>query len=182
MLAGRIGGLRCGSPLFDWQWLRVEMPVILYHPPSHGRGMPEGQGVGRRRKRAKPTSGATRHLLPEEGGSIHASPFPWKGLPSTARRGWLPFLRRLGALVYRRLETIPLALFHTARTLSGSLRSPPSPRGEGYVSGIALSPSNLRPYGAPPSKGRREYPREPLPLEGAAEHSEAGLASFWGGG
>ena len=30
--------------------------------------MPEGQGVGRRRKRAKPTSGATRHLLPEEGG------------------------------------------------------------------------------------------------------------------
>ena len=28
----------------------------------------EGQGVGRRRKRAKPTSGATRHLLPEEGG------------------------------------------------------------------------------------------------------------------
>ena len=25
------------------------------------------------------------------------------------------------------------ALFHTARTLSGSLRSPPSPRGEGFV-------------------------------------------------
>ena len=44
------------------------MPIISYHPPSHGRGMPEGQGVGRRRKRAKPTSGATRHLLPEEGG------------------------------------------------------------------------------------------------------------------
>ena len=36
--------------------------------PSYGRGMPEGQGVGRRRNRAKPTSGATRHLLPEEGG------------------------------------------------------------------------------------------------------------------
>ena len=32
--------------------------------------MPEGQGVGRRRKRAKPTSGATRHLLPEEGGRM----------------------------------------------------------------------------------------------------------------
>ena len=30
------------------------------------------------------------------------------------------------------------ALFHTARTLSGSLRSPPSPRGEGFVSGIAV--------------------------------------------
>ena len=76
------------------------------------------------------------------------------------------------------LKRISLALFHTARTLSGSLRSPPSPRGEGFVSGIPLSPSNLRPFGAPPSIGRRECPREPLPLEGAAERSEAGLASF----
>ena len=70
------------------------------------------------------------------------------------------------------------ALFHTARTLSGSLRSPSSPRGEGFVLRIPLSPSNLRPFGAPPSIGRRECPREPLPLEGAAERSEAGLASF----
>ena len=43
------------------------------------------------------------------------------------------------------------------------------------------SEANLRRYAPPPSKGRREYPREPLPLEGAAEHSEAGLASFLGG-
>ena len=49
---------------------------------------------------------------------------------------------------------------------SGSLRSP-------------LSPSNLRPFGAPPSIGRREWPHEPLPREGAAERSEAGLASFF---
>ena len=49
------------------------------------------------------------------------------------------------------------------------------------LSFIPLSPSNLRPFGAPPSIGRREYPREPLPLEGAAERSEAGLASFFGG-
>ena len=49
------------------------------------------------------------------------------------------------------------------------------------LSFIPLSPSNLRPFGAPPSRGRRECPREPLPLEGAAERSEAGLASFWGG-
>ena len=79
------------GPLFDWQRLRVEMPIISYHPPSRGRGMPEGQEVGRRRKRAKPTSGATRHLLPEEGGrsgmSNPSTPFPWKG---DARRagGW----------------------------------------------------------------------------------------------
>ena len=46
---------------------------------------------------------------------------------------------------------------------------------------IPLPPSNLRPFGAPPSIGRRERPSEPLPLEGAAERSEAGLASFFGG-
>ena len=41
--------------------------------------MPEGQGVGRRRKRAKPTSGAMRHLLPEKGGRSgmsNPSPLP----------------------------------------------------------------------------------------------------------
>ena len=92
-----------------------------------------------------------------------------------------PRQRRSGALVNDALETIFPALFHNARTLYGSLRSPPSPRGEGFMSGIPLSPSNLRPFGAPPSKGRREWPLEPLPLEGAAERSEAGLASFWGG-
>ena len=37
-----------------------------------------------------PTSAPSGHLLPMEGGSVHASPFPWKGLPSSARRGWLP--------------------------------------------------------------------------------------------
>ena len=42
--------------------------VTLLLSPSLGRGTPEGQGIGRRRNRAKPTSGATRHLLPEEGG------------------------------------------------------------------------------------------------------------------
>ena len=58
------------------------------------------------------------------------------------------------AFVNRRPETIPPLFF------------------------IPLPPSNLRPFGAPPSIGRRECPREPLPLEGAAERSEAGLASF----
>ena len=135
-----------------------------------------------------------------EGGSAHASPFPWKGLPSAARRGgflfWtakppplcLPHWGRRTASAGDRvisyivdLRRISPLIFHTARTLSGSLRSPPSPRGEGFVSEIPLSPSNLRPFGAPPSIGRREYPRKPLPLEGAAERSEAGLASFWGG-
>ena len=42
-----------------------------------------GNRVGRREMRAKPTSGATRHLLPEEGGrsgmNSPSTPFPWKG-------------------------------------------------------------------------------------------------------
>ena len=48
---------------------------------------------------------------------------------------------------------------------------------------IPLSPSNLRPFGAPPSIGRRECPREPLaPSKGRGKgRSEAGLASFFGG-
>ena len=106
---------------------------------------------------------------------------PSLGRGCRAQRGGVGFLfrRRSGALVNDALEMHFLALFHAARTLSGSLRSPPSPRGEGFVSGIPLSPSNLRPFGAPPSIGRRAYPREPLPLEGAAERSEAGLASFF---
>ena len=54
-----------------------------------------------------------------------------------------PRQQRSGALVYPRLETIPLALFHTASTLSGSLRSPPSPHGEGFVRQYCFSPRIL---------------------------------------
>ena len=114
------------------------------------------------------------HPSPLEGWSVHASPFPWKGLPSAARRGWLPF----GAakppppcLPHWEMVTAPAVdrvLSQTAylRRSSSLFFTPPSP-------------SNLRPFGAPPSIGRREHLREPLPLEGAAERSEAGLASFF---
>ena len=43
------------------------------------------------------------------------------------------YLRRFLFHLYHLLETIFFALFHPASTLSGSLRSPPSPRGEGFV-------------------------------------------------
>ena len=108
-------------------------------------------------------------------------PLPLEGAAERSEAGLASFLGGARVLSYNgALETIFFALFHPARTLSGSLRSPPSPRGEGFVSGIPLPPSNLRPFGAPPSIGRRECPREPLPLEGAAKRSGAGLASFWG--
>ena len=102
---------------------------------------------------------------------------PYRSLPHWGRGTASAVDRVLSYIVD--LRRISPLIFHTASTLSGSLRSPPSPRGEGFVSGIPLSPPNLRPFGAPPSIGRRECPHEPLPLEGAAERSEAGLAFFF---
>ena len=53
-----------------------------------------GKALCREYRFPHPTSAPSGHLLPEEGGSVHTSPFLWKGLPSAARRGWLSFLRR----------------------------------------------------------------------------------------
>ena len=53
--------------VYNQRFLKMSVATLLLSP-SLGRGTPEGQGVGRRRNRAKPTSGAARHLLPEEGG------------------------------------------------------------------------------------------------------------------
>ena len=59
------------------------------------RGMTtRGEGLVRKYRYPHPTSAPSGHLLPEEGGSVHASPFLWKGLPSAARRGWLSFCGR----------------------------------------------------------------------------------------
>jgi hypothetical protein len=62
------------------------------YPARSARHLPHtGKAVIRKYRFPHPTSAPSGHLLPEEGRSIHASPFPWKGLPSAARRGWLPF-------------------------------------------------------------------------------------------
>ena len=162
----------------------------LRSPPS-----PRGEGGPRQRRSGALVNGALETIFPALfhtastlSGSLRSPPSP-RGEGFVSRKAVSSYhslphwgrgtaQRRSGALVNDALETIFPALFHTASTLSGSLRSPPSPRGEGFVLGIPLPPSNLRPFGAPPSIGRREHPREPLPLEGAAERSEAGLASF----
>ena len=62
--------------------------------------------------------------------------FSYRSLPHWGRG---TAQRRSGALVNDALETIFFALFHTARTLSGSLCSPPSPRGEGFVRRYSFS-------------------------------------------
>ena len=61
----------------------------------------------------------------------------YRSLPHWGRGG--PRQRRSGVLANGVLETIFPALFHAARTLSGSLRSPPSPRGEGFVRRYSFS-------------------------------------------
>ena len=116
-------------------------------------------------------------MLFRSGGSIHASPFPWKGLPNAARRGWLPFETAKppslpfpsgkGVVSRKAVDRVLSQTAHLRRSPSLFFTPP--------------SPSNLRPFGAPPSIGRRECPREPLSMEGATERSEAGLVSFWGG-
>ena len=67
--------------VYNQRFLKMSVVTLLLSP-SLGRGTPEGQGVGRRRNRAKPTSGATRHLLPKEGGRSgmsNPSPLPREG-------------------------------------------------------------------------------------------------------
>ena len=141
-------------------WLVRNVWSSPYRHPSAALGMTKRGNVSSHffSFRCEPTSAPSGHLLPREGGSVHESPFPWKGLPSAARRGWLPFLRRsrllfafpigeggtasavdrvLSQTAYLR-RSFPL-VFHTASTLSGSLRSPPSPRGEGFVRRYSFS-------------------------------------------
>ena len=78
-----------------------------------------------------------------EGFDTGIAAFSFRSLPHWGRG---TAQRRSGALVNGVLETISPALFHTARTLSGSLRSPPSPRGEGVVSRKAVSSFRSLPH------------------------------------
>ena len=181
------------------------IPLALFHAASalsapSGHLPHAGKAVCRGYRFPLPTSAPTGHLLPKEGGSIHASPFPWKGLPSAARRGWLPFWATLGcSCIMAHLRRSPPSFIPPEPYPARSARHLPHAgkvdraavnrvlslivnlRCISSLSFIPLSPSNLRPFGAPPSIGRRQCPREPLPLEGAAKRSEAGLASFFGG-
>ena len=132
------------------------MPVISYHPPSRGRGMPEGQGVGRRKMRAKPTSGATRHLLPEEGGrsgmSNPSTPFPWKG--DARRAGGWPKENESEANLHRCATSFQRKEGEAVKTIYSLPVEGGCPKGRGPKA--KESEANLRRYAPPPSRGRRE--------------------------
>ena len=96
------------------------------YPPLRGASFHRKEGVSTRApslgRGCRAQRGGVGFLLGRRSRLLFAFPV-WKRGP------------RSDALVYDALETIFPTLFHTARTLSGSLRSPPSPRGEGFVSG-----------------------------------------------
>ena len=135
----------------------------------------EGKAVCRGYRFPPPTSAPSEHLLPKEGGSIHASPFPWKGLLSAARRGWLPFLRRS-----RLLFPFPIGEGgprNGARVLS-------------YIDYLRRSPSlsfiPLEPYpplrGTFPTRGRlcvedTAFPLQPPPLRGTSFQRKEGAST-----
>ena len=65
------------------------------------------------------------------------SVFSYRSLPHWGR-GTAPAVDRVLSLIVD-LRCISSSVFHAARTLSGSLRSPSSPRGEGFVRRYSFS-------------------------------------------
>ena len=63
--------------------------------------------------------------------------FSYRSLPHWGR-GTAPAVDRALSLIVD-LRCISSSVFHAARTLSGSLRSPPSPRGEGFIRRYSFS-------------------------------------------
>ena len=153
---------------------REKRDAVAHLPPSPGRGMPEGQGVGRRRNRAKPTSGATRHLLPKEGGrngmSNPSTPFPWKG--DARRAGGWPKMKESEANL-RRYAPPPSRGRREKRDAVAHL--PPSP-GRGMPEGQGVGRRRNR---AKPTSGAT---RHLLPKEGGRSGMRSPSTSFpWKG-
>ena len=142
-----------------------------------------------------PTSAPSGHLLPKEGGSIHASPFPWKGLLSAARRGWLPFLRRscllftfpigdggprsgarvLSYIAYLRRSSSPL--FHAASTLSAPSGRLPL-EGKAVCQGYRFPPPTSAPSGHLLPKEGGSIHASPFPWKGLLSVARRGWLPF----
>ena len=127
---------RCAA-LFRFPHLSFLPPVP--YPPLRGTFPIEKGGPRQRRSGTfvncllETISPALFHpAFPIQPPPLRGTSFPWKGLPSAARRGWLPFLRRSGTFVNGALEMIFPALFHPASALS-------APTGHLPLEGKALS-------------------------------------------
>ena len=120
--------------------MRRSLPALFHtafpiqSPPLQGTSFHRKEGVSTQApslgRGCRAQRGGVGFLL---GGEAASS------LPSPLGKGDRAAVDRvLSQTAYLR-RSLP-ALFHTASTLSGSLRSPPSPRWEGFVSRKAVSP------------------------------------------
>ena len=66
------------------------------------------------------------------------------------------------------MEDINAFVFHTVLALSAPTGHLPL-EGKAAIQKYRFPHPTSAPFGAPPSIGRREYPRKPLPLEGKAD-------------
>ena len=111
-----IACLRCISPLIFHT--ASTLSGSLRSPPS-----PRGEGV------VRPYCFSTHACIRSDDKRIAV--LSYRSLPHWGR-GTAPAVDRVLSLIAC-LRCISPFIFHTARTLSGSLRSPPSHRGEGFV-------------------------------------------------
>ena len=117
--------------------------------PFPWKGDARRAGVGRSRKRAKPTSGATRHLLPEEGGRSGVSnPPPSHGREMPEGRG--------------------LAESEKEQSQPPALRATSFQRKAGEVVKNHLPPSHGR--GMPEGQGVGRRRKRAKPTSGATRH------------
>ena len=142
---GFVSGIAVDRVLSQTTYLRRSLSALFHTafpiqpPPLRGTSFHRKEGVSTRApslgRGCRAQRGGVGFLFGRRSRLLFAFPIGERGPRSGAR-----------VLVYRLLETIS-PLFHTARTLSGSLRSPPSPRGEGFVSGIPLPHPTSAPSG-----------------------------------
>ncbi len=83
MLAGRIGGLRCGVRFLIWQRLRVEMPVISYHAPFPWKG--DARRAGGWPKAKESEANLRRYAPPPSRGRRENAAFPASSFRAEAR-------------------------------------------------------------------------------------------------
>ena len=137
---GFVSGIAVDRVLSQTTYLRRSLSALFHTafpiqpPPLRGTSFHRKEGVSTRApslgRGCRAQRGGVGFLFCGEAASFLPSPLGKGDRVSGARvLSLMAYLRR----------SLP-ALFHTARTLSGSLRSPPSTRGEGFVSRKAVSP------------------------------------------
>ena len=149
---------------------RKEGEVVKnHHPPSRGRGMPEGQGVGRRKMRAKPTSIATP---PPSRGRRENAAFPASSFRAEARNLFrsrsgkscegsgereTPYAScDWGSRCFMQMDLRRKTANGKRKRSLGCARDDETRKRFPPIPFQSRAEANLCPFGAPPSRGRRK--------------------------